>query len=53
MQISKYEKHKRKDKMVKKILITLSAVLMFIQPIYAEENNNNKSVKNLNFFGNV
>ena len=28
--------------MVKRIIITLSAILMLIQPIYAEENNINK-----------
>jgi len=36
--------------MVKKILITLSAILMLIQPIYAEENNINKLSKKLNLF---
>ena len=50
MQISKYEKHKKKDKMVKKILITFSAILMLIQPIYAEENNVNKLSKKFNLF---
>ena len=41
---------KKKDKMVKKILITLSAILMLIQPIYAEENNINKLNKKFNLF---
>lgn len=36
--------------MVKKILITLSAILMLIQPIYAEENNINKLNKKFNLF---
>tara|TARA_B100001564_G_C20219426_1_gene481010 strand:- start:248 stop:535 length:288 start_codon:yes stop_codon:yes gene_type:complete len=41
---------KKKDKMVKKILITLSAILMLIQPIYAEENNIDKLSKKFNLF---
>ena len=36
--------------MVKKIIITLSAILMLIQPIYAEENNINKLSEKLNLF---
>tara|TARA_X000000368_G_scaffold318632_1_gene255864 strand:+ start:84 stop:371 length:288 start_codon:yes stop_codon:yes gene_type:complete len=40
----------KKDKMVKKIIITLSAILMLIQPIYADENNINKLSKKFNLF---
>ena len=36
--------------MVKKIIITLSAILMLIQPIYADENNINKLSKKFNLF---
>ena len=36
--------------MVKKILITLSAILMLVQPIYAEENNINKLSEKFNLF---
>ena len=40
----------KKDKMVKKIIITLSAILMLIQPIYADENNINKLSEKFNLF---
>jgi|TARA_B100001093_G_scaffold441641_1_gene442909 hypothetical protein len=41
---------KKKDKMAKKLIITLSAILMLTQPIYADENNINKLSKKFNLF---